>query len=470
MLGRAGQVAIDLTAFRAAIDEARILEQWRRGRPPPFEALEAPRLRRRLLIQALETRVIRDAVVARGIAADPARLDEMLRLAAVGHRLERPPSPEMQAAAQAITDVDARLAARFEAPAARVRRVARDVLESELLTTALLDAVPHATIEAAWRDAHTSVALDLILVSRVPTTREIQRAVESRQAEIKAFYQESRRLFVTPERRFIRRLTVPAARDAEPAMAEAARQKVEALRARVVAGEELEALVRAEGLPREARRGGREAVQREQLPAAFELEVGALSPVGRDQAGFWFYRVEGVGQAVERTLDDPRVQREIASTLLRKADELPEARRIAGEARRLLEAGPDGAALADWVKTNRLRRVRTPPFNPGGAKVVPELGLAPAVYDAAFELSPERPMGPIVSVRQHLVVMRLAERVDPPADGWPAARAQWVTDWRAKQSPTMVERWLSRSLAEEPLWTDDRQLASLPLDALRVTE
>ncbi|MCB9551601.1 MAG: peptidyl-prolyl cis-trans isomerase [Myxococcales bacterium] len=471
VLGRAGPVSLDVEGLRAAVEEARVLQRWRRGEAAPLGALRDAGLRRRVLIDALERRVVRGEVARRGLAVDPARLDELLRLAAVGHRLDAAPTPEQVAAAEALDAelLDARLAARFEAPVERVRRVALDILESAKLAEALLDAVDEAALREAWTLAHTRLVLDVIRVPRVPAPGEIDAAVAARAGEMAAFYEKNRALFEAPERAFLRRVLVPVEPDASPAARAAAKARAEALRARVAGGEAIEAVIAAEAPPREARREGRLTVTRARLPAAFALEVGALSPVEATPGGWHFYRVEGRAPATKRPLDDPRVRREIAASLLREADALPAAKRVAAEAASLLRAEPEGAALTALVAESRARRSTTTPFSPAGAAVVPGIGLAPALHAAVVALTPADPVTPVVTVRQDYVVARLVSREAPDPARWPAEEAAWVASWRAAQRGQVIERWLDEALGDQPTWVDGERLAAVPLAALGAT-
>lgn len=483
VLGRAGAVTLDVEGLRDAVDEARVLQQWRRGVAPPLGALGDVGLRRRLLIEALENRVVRAEVARRGLVVELERLDEMLRLAAVGHRVELPPTPEQVAEAQALSaeQVDARLAARFGVMPERVRRVGLDVLEAALLTEALLDAVDEAGLQQAWVEANTRLVLDVVRVSRVPTPGEIDAAVSARAGEMAAFYDKNRALFEAPERAFVRRVWVPVADDASAVVRAAARVRAEGLRARVAGGADLDAVIAevaagpaaGQGAGREAgrrpeRRDGRLTVTRAQLPGAFAGEIGALSAVEATVGGWHFYRVDRRAAATKRGLDDGRVQREIAASLLRADDALPAAKRIAGQAAALLRQDPDGPALAALIAESRSRRATTVPFSPfgSGGAVVPGIGVAPELHAAVVALTPADPVTGVVVVRQDYVVARLVSRTAPDPATWPAARAAWVAQWRAAQRPQVVERWLDRQLADQPTWVDGERLRALPMAAL----
>lgn len=469
VLGRAGSIALDAEGFAEAIAEARALQVWRQGSAPPLAALEDPTVRRRLLIKALEDRVVRAEIARRGLR--PERLTEALHLAAVGHRLESASTPEQRTEARALDPaaLDARLEARFGVPAARVRQVVTDVLGAARFAEALLDDVDDATLRQAWLDANTRVVLDLIRVSRVPTTAEIDAAVRSRASEMAGFYQDNAVLFRAPERAFLTRVFVPVEPDASPAERAAAREKAEGLRARIVGGEPIEEVITAEAPPREVRRGGRLVVTRSQAPGAFEGEPGRLSAVEATAGGWHVYRVDRRAAAVERPLSDPRVQREIAASLLRRDDALPSAKETAARAAALLRTAPEGAELAEWVSARRARRSTTAPFSPVGAKVVPEIGLAPALHAAAFALTPANPVTPVLTVRQDYVVARLVSREAPDPATWPANKAAFVEAWRVGEQPRAIERWLDRRLDGQPTWIDMPKLSELSMAELGIT-
>ncbi|MCA9542817.1 MAG: peptidyl-prolyl cis-trans isomerase, partial [Myxococcales bacterium] len=232
-LGRAGPAMLDLAGLQEAVREVQVLGRWR-GRPAPVEALDDPLVRRRILTRALENRLIRDEVARRGLTAGPAAIERALVNALAG----RGPSHAVDAVPDADT-LEAQIAARFEAPVARVRRVAADLLGSEALAQALLDEVPEARIKADWVAAQTARDLEVWQVPRVPTAQEIDEAERTRGAEIEAWYAAHMSRFSTPARVSLHRLFLQGT-DA------GTRAKLEALRARLAAGEDFEALARSE--------------------------------------------------------------------------------------------------------------------------------------------------------------------------------------------------------------------------------
>lgn len=451
-IGRAGPVVMDVDALRVAVQEARVLQAWRGGAQPPAEALESIMLRRRLLTKAMETRLVRLEVARRGLELPAAEVDGLMRAAALGKAPRPLPGPP-------VADADARIFERFGVPTAQVRRVAEDLVSGRVLTEALLDDVDVETLRARWRKEQTRVRLDLVGVPRVPSSKEIDAATKARSAEIDAWYAAHRNRFVRPERTIVSRVFVAFGPDRG-----VTRAKIDGLRGRVAGGEAVGEVARAASEGPNARRGGRlGGMSRKQLPAAFEVAAkGGVTPVLEERDGWAFYVTDGRVPAMSRGSDDPRVRREITATLLREADQLPHARKVALRVRALLRRAPDGAKLAALVKTERLRRRTTEPFHAAGAQLVPTIGLAPKLFEAAFELAPGA-VSQVIPVRQAYVVARLVERLEADPAAWAPAQAEWVKAWRARERPSVVQGWLTGRLAEKQAWVDMERLRALTL-------
>lgn len=455
-LGRAGPVHLDLAGLRTAIAEARVLQAWQ-GREAPIEALNSGELRQRLLTQALETRVVRLEVARRGLTLDAGTLERALVNAAAG----QPASTPLSGPPPAAEVLDERLRARYGVEPEVVARVARDMLESARLSESLLDEATDADLQSAWLAAKTEAVLDVVLSPRVPTSQEIDRAVRAKADEIAAWYAAHETRFNQPERLRLSRIAVAAGPEAE-----VGRRTAEGLRARVAAGEDFATIARQESADASSRRGGGLAlIEAKSRPDLAALAPGVLSPVLREGEFWSFYRLEATLPATERPLASGPVQREIAATLLREADELPEALGLAQQAAALLMREPEGNSLPALVRVNRMKRFTTRPFAQAGSAVVPGLGLAPEVFAGAFT-TPVGKVAPRATVRQDYVVYRVVSREGPDAAQWPAARAAFVAEWRAANVRQAVDRWLSTRLKDEPLWVAFDRLAALPLAEL----
>lgn len=454
-LGRAGPATIDAAGFRAAVAEARVLERWRTGREAPLAALRSADLRRRLTIKALETQVVRQTVARLGLQPEP----EALRRALANALVSRPHDAPV---ASIPTDLDAKLAARFEAPVATVRRVAADLLEGDTFSAHLLDAVPDATHRARWLRANTKVVVDLLRVPRVPTGSEIEAVVGLQADDIDIWYDIHRERFNRPEKARVRRALAQPASDDAAAWA-AAERRAEAWAARLTAGAALDAVM-GEGDGSEARRGGRFGrATREQLPQAFSVDPGGHTQPIREPDGWAVYHVEAFIPALVRPRHDRPVRREIAATLLRETDVLPHARHIAERARLLLKMRPDGAVLPELIKAERLKRSTTPPFAQSERTLVPGIGIAPDLVEAIFALRAPGAVTSVVRVRQDYVIARLVRRDAPDPATWPQARAAWIEQWRAGARRTVIQDWLSETLRGAPLWLDMPRIANLDI-------
>ncbi|MCA9541928.1 MAG: hypothetical protein KC620_23690, partial [Myxococcales bacterium] len=383
-----------------------------------------------------------------------------------GQPPDRPATPEREAEAAALTGVEGRLVARYEAPMARIRRVALDVIEGHRLVEALLDEAPEAAIRQAWLDAGTRARVDVVRVPRVPTATEIDDAIASRSAELAEAYARNQRLFNRPARVLARRLLVAVPAGADEAAWAAARTRIETLRGQAVGGADFEALIASQP-GGGGRGGGQVTLTRERAPALFDLAVGAYGPIERLRQGWAFHRVDGHAAAVERTLDDPRVQRELAASLLREKDQLPAARATAERVRALLAQAPEGDALKALVAKAHLQRAQTDWFGRAGPPMVPEVGLAPALFDAVFALTEKAPVSSVFVVRQDYVVARLLALEAPSPEGWAAARQAFTARWRAQQRSAVLDAWIKHQLEGQAHWIDGRQLSALPAEALR---
>lgn len=450
-IGRAGPASLDTAGFFEAIAEARVLEQWRANRVPPVEALASADLRRRVVIKALETRVVRIEVERRGLQPEPAEMTAALVNAARGRPFTSP------VADPAPADLDARLAARYVSPIARVRSVAADLLGARALAEALLDEVDDATHRARWLRDSTRITLDLLFVPRVPTSQEIEATVKLRPDDIDIWYAVNAARYVRPERARVRRLFARA-KDASPAALRAARARVEGWASQLASGADLDTIMRLGDGPEAKRDGKVGRVTRAQNPAAFAAKEGGQTPPQREgvgaDAGWAVYHVESILPGLERPSHDAALRREIAATLLREGDVLPNARQVAERTRALLIARPDSRTLQNWIKSNRVKRRETKPFPRSERTLVPGVGLAPALVDAAFALRTPGAVTPVVRVRQDYVIARLVERDTPDPASWASVKAEYIEAWKRRSRSTIVEDWLSSRLAGEPLWID----------------
>ncbi len=456
-LARAGTVVLDFEGVRAAVEEARVLQIWNTGHHAQMAALKDPVLRRRIIADGLDTRLSRAEFHRRKLAIPPARLMQELANAAMGQKFGTK-------GPKTIWDPDplnARLAARYDASASAVRQVVVDLLTLDILSESMLNGVKKTTLEAQWRAEQTQLTVDLIRVPRVPSTRELDRAVVSRKAAIAARYKKDLGKFERSARVLAHRILIKRGSSAgRPALVKA----LDALKK----GADFETLAAKIGEGAERRNGGRMgAISIKISKAAFALKaVGDLSPIEETKRGWAIYRLDGRLAPFKRPLEDRSVQREIAATILRERDLLPRARGHAEDARLLLQSAPDGLELKALVKSARLSRGPTKPFSIAGPQVIPAVGIDVPFFDGVLALTPEKRVTGIYHVRQSYVMARLLSRDAPAADAWPPVAATFTASWRRRQKGRIVQKWIDRHLKGKSRWIDMPKVMALSLDAL----
>lgn len=455
--GQAGEVQMTLSDLQRAVEEAVVLQHWRAGRPPPASALDSARLRRRIAIQHLESRVVREEVARRDLSIAPEAIAALMADAAAG----RPPGPtdrDLERGTPAPADLEARLVARYGVEPARVQAVATDLAYAYALTESLLDEISEDTLRATWQAQKTQLTVEEILIPRVPTGQEITEAVTAQAEALPGWYTRHPRLFKTPARRQVRVMVVP-----EEA---GGRAQAETLRAKIAAGSPFSAIAIQWGGHASAQAGGEiRTLSEKSMPEAFAVEVGAVGPVYKGPKGWVIFQVERAFPEVLRPLTDERVRREIAAALLREQDALPHAASVAQRVISRLKEGASLEILAPLKGKERLRFKTPDPFAPLSDARVPGLGLAPEVAAAIKSAKAGDILGPF-TVRQDYVVIRVAAREVPPLTEWAEAKAAFTAEWRRKVAPRAIEGWLDSHLKGKKLFVDQAALAALTLEEL----
>jgi hypothetical protein len=457
VIAREAGAALIVADLPAVVDASRALQIWRTGTRPPESALSSLDVRLQLLETALDARRIEAECARRGLSPTPADLEPLLALARAG----LPPDAPTPATAPVPLYAGDAFTARYLVPEAGFAGVARDVLAASRLRDALLADTTADTLKQLWTDENTRVRIEVVQVGRVPSTREIDEVVRTRPMEMRAWYDANPQLFVTPTRRAVQRVVVePAGQD--PAARATARTLAEKLRAAAAAGTPFDALPKSPGVRVTAVR----PLSRSQYPPAFDLAFGQISEVLDFRDGFAFARVDAETPGSVRPLEDTSVAREVAAAMLREFDELPQARAVAEEASRMLTSQP-AAAVVEQLSLRypsvRLRALSPPAFARSAGEIVPVVGLAPALFQAAFELEPTRPVTAVLPVRQEYCVGRLVERQSARAEDWPAAEAAFTARWRSRESRNVLREWLirQRRAPGAERWVDRRRLAML---------
>jgi len=290
------------------------------------------------------------------------------------------------------------------------------------------------------RIAYVALGPERLPADRLPDDAAAQAWLEAHREELLALYEQRIEEFKTPEKVRARHILLRVPTDATDAVVESVRERAEAVRGRLLAGESFEDVAREQSEdPGSSAQGGDLGffARGERTPAleqaAFALQPGDLSDVIRSDAGFHLIRVEERVAAGGRSFD------EVGPELAREAAAREAARQLAKE---LAEAVRNGASLEDASRERGLTLERTGLLTRRPDGFVPGLGGSPDLMAAAFSLRPEAAsLARIFELGPRFVLIQLLERTEPDAETLEAAavarrdslleekRSQAIRDW-----------------------------------------
>ena len=460
-LAKAGSVSVDLPEYRKIITEARILRHWMSGQPAPAKALSNERLRRRLLIDGLETRLIRRHMSLAGLEVESPLFSSLLGKALLGIAPNQSVSPEQLARMPDDVDtINRKLVARYSQSAERIRDVIHDVAERHTLAQNLLKNAPMNEIQSDWEMRNRCVTATLYRISRVPSSAEIDRAIREQSHQIEEYYRRNPRLFHRDTRVFVRRLVQPFD-PKDPVDEQAKRKQMQAWRKEVVDGGNLETLVQKHGPVTDRRSGGRLKLKKEQRPDLHALKKGAVSPIETVNNHLVFYKVLGHAPGIHRLLSDVRVQRECAAGVLRETNALPSVLETTDTLIRHLRSRSSDDALAQFIKAKRIRHKPAKMYCQSQGTRVPGIGLAEDLVPELLALDGTHRVSPAVQVRQDFVVAHYIDGKRPTPQAWAMEKEQFVRSWRKRMQPRIVDKWLTQALTGKARWIDQVQLKAL---------
>ncbi|MEE2789619.1 MAG: hypothetical protein VX589_19930 [Myxococcota bacterium] len=462
ILARAGQITIDKDTFAEVVTRARVMRQWLTNQPAPSHALNQSKLRKKLLIDGLENLLIREAVQASGIQIDPALSQNLLQKLVLGVAPNQPlPADASTVGAMSSTQQDHALETRYRVPAQYARDAVAAMARREALADVLIETFPDSDLMERWAEQNDCVAAVLYRISRVPTAKEIDRAVRERSLDIGDYYRRHPRLFGRPARVFTERMRLQFTPGDRVSRAEAQTQ-ISALRAQAMKGANIAQMVREHGPRVDARNGGKFTVRADIRPDLFERPAGTITPIEAVADHFQFFKISGHAPRIHRPLHDPRVQRECAAGVLRETNELVSARAAAERLRLLLNRKASQERIDEWVAAHRIRIVETSRFCRSRFPRVPTIGLAPQLFKQLLALGGPAKTTEIVRVRQDFVIghLILRERVNP--DNWPVVKRRFRDRWRKTAKQTIVEQWIGTVLKDQTRWVDMEMVSAIP--------
>jgi len=260
--------------------------------------------------------------------------------------------------------------------------------------------------------------------------------------QVREAYQADLARYRLPERIRLRHVLIRVGPEGE----EAARQKADAIRSRIEAGEDMASVAREVSDDEGSRKLGGDLgllpvteVSRTLRDAVAGLETGELSAVVRGDQGFHVVRREGARAAETRSLEEATP--EIAEELYRRE----KATRWATERADALEqAIAKGESLEDAARDLRLNIERTDFFQRRPDGFIPDLGDSTEVQTAAFAARLAEPTWPYpLAMGDKTVFIQLLERRDPDPAGL-EARVDAERDRLTQEAQQRAEQlWLA---------------------------
>ena len=234
----------------------------------------------------------------------------------------------------------------------------------------------------------------------------------------------------------------------DEAAKQSARARIDALRARIEAGEDFAAVAKEASDDLATKESGgdlgvvtRGSVVKPLEDAAFAQAPGALGEVIESPQGWHVLRVEEHQPA--RVVPFEEAQAQVAAELARE-DAAAAVARVRADA--LAEAVRGGKSLVDAARDAGLEILRLDPMRRRADGYVPQIGPAPELVAAAFTLAESAPSDPTVhgAGENVWVLIQLLERTSPSeaeiAEALPATRERLLAQRRA----AAVEAWLAR--------------------------
>ena len=447
---RSGEIQWTADDVIEALSRFHLWLRWSRSDVPSIDALEDARTLRQTMIKAIEREVLIREATARLLSPTP----DVLRAWVI----EKIPGT-VRPSTQGLEDyIRGRLTLLPNAPIDDFWRASREMYMIDQLRVHLIKNLDESEAEREWRRRGEKVRAWFIQVPRVPSSLEISRGIKKYHDELKVYYDKNAALFSQP----VRLLALPF-------WIKGGRTEVHRVRAKT-ARDQL-----ADGAPvqelfaqfPQLTQGGMKTLKKRGIPKGTELKEGAITPLRLARNGWTFYQIKRVYASYRRSMKEISVRREISAAILRSKDDLPEARRLAEDARRRLSTISIGAEeeLRAWTKRERARFKQPQPFSNSLNQVIPQLGKAPELHDLLFTLK-EGAVTPVIKVRQNYVVARLIERKSREKT-WAKARLNFMPRWRDEKNPRVLDEWLSKALKDQPRWVSSSGLKSLDIDALR---
>lgn len=320
-----------------------------------------------------------------------------------------------------------------------VRHLVHDMVLAEKLREELADEFTDEKLWALYQQAHDEADLVVVEIRNTPGSREIDRAVDQYDAEIRAHYRENRSRYQTPKRALVTLLHTDSDREVDVDILEEAAGRL-ADEAPEALADELDLVVERDV-----------DVTRHENPAAHTSEVGDTGHVEKSRRGAYAWRLDEIHPPETRSLDRP-LRRQIASRVLRDEEGItPKNLRRAEEAQQLLATPePEDALSEDAIEAlvERLEEAgfdatHTGVFSLRGRGVIPDIGLAEKLIGAVDDVDLDDPITDPVLERDVVYVARLVDRSVPDRQEFDEKQDQFRKEFLERNRDQLVSDYVA---------------------------
>jgi peptidyl-prolyl cis-trans isomerase D len=264
---------------------------------------------------------------------------------------------------------------------------------------------------------------------------------------VRKSYESRKSTFDRPEQAHVRHI-LARFEPGDEAAKQAARERIDAIRKRIEAGEDFAAVAKEASEDTATKESGgdlgfvsRGAVVKAIEDAAFAQAPGALGAVIESPQGFHLLRVEEHRPA--RVVPFEEAQAQVAAELARQDAAVAVAR---ARAEKLAQAVRDGQSLVDAARAEGLEILRPDALRRRPDGYVPQIGGAPELVAAAFTLSLEKPSDPTIHSADEnvFVLIQLLERKSPTNSEIEQALASTRERILEQRRAAAEQAWLGR--------------------------
>ncbi len=314
------------------------------------------------------------------------------------------------------------------------------------------------------------------------SAEDVQKFIADSMPEIEEYYNTNKFEFEKEEQVHVRHILLREPEDADEETKKSIREKIDSIAEMAKQKPEtFEALAKAnsEDLSNKEKGGdlgyfGRGAMVPDFEEAAFSMKVGDVSDPVKTRFGWHVLKLEDKKEAFSKKLDE--VKEEIARKLVaqKRASEV-----VKKEAEQFLAGVKEGKTfeellaaanpVAPEVPNNEaepaeapapdpdaLKSEKTGPFTRTATKYIPRIGTEASVFDAAWKLTLEKPLGEQVYVGKNgdCFVIKLVEKIEPNDADFETSKRTTVDQMAGEFGRQAFKSWMDAAREDASIQTN----------------